>query len=448
MTAFDWGLHPDAADFEDALVRGFLARHPLARTLAEKIRDETATRFSDWIDHARLPESACSAKDLLALGFEASAAPDGTRGFKHPGSCLFPILLCPDAQTEIALKPEGLTPFIKALGVDAAAEGEPFAPLRKARIARADGHILSAVERRGYDGFAVQDAADTKEYTQALESFLSRKRSFASAEEGMAQTRHLIENSALRLAAPRLCDAFFRAERIHWQANNKAGQAQKARQDRLGMGWGNHDHHTYRSSRENFLPLMHILRALGFSAREKYYAGEQAGWGAQVLEQAACGIVVFADVDLQPQEAGVDFSSVRLRHGRELGTVGLWVGLHGESLLQAGLHHLAGRFDFSRLAAQLEPRGVKVMPPFSDFPFLKQAFTRADLRPVAPERLQGLLANASITPAQGARFQAEGALGSHLESLERNQGFKGFNRNAVTKIILATDPRLRQPAGA
>ena len=33
------------------------------------------------------------------------------------------------------------------------------------------------------------------------------------------------------------------------------------------------------------------------------------------------------------------------------------------------------------------------------------------------------------------------SLGSHLEILERNDGFKGFNQTGVSEIILKTDPR-------
>ena len=35
----------------------------------------------------------------------------------------------------------------------------------------------------------------------------------------------------------------------------------------------------------------------------------------------------------------------------------------------------------------------------------------------------------------------EGAIGSHLENLQRHGGFKGFNQKAVSAIISATDPR-------
>jgi hypothetical protein len=53
----------------------------------------------------------------------------------------------------------------------------------------------------------------------------------------------------------------------------------KARQDRLGLGWGNHDHHTYRSSREQFAGLIRVFEVIGLLCRERFYAGIEAGWG-------------------------------------------------------------------------------------------------------------------------------------------------------------------------
>ena len=39
------------------------------------------------------------------------------------------------------------------------------------------------------------------------------------------------------------------------------------------------------------------------------------------------------------------------------------------------------------------------------------------------------------------QFREQGTIGSHLENLERNDGFKGFNQTGVSEIIAATDPR-------
>src|SRR5260370_2119623 len=106
------------------------------------------------------------------------------------------------------------------------------------------------------------------------------------------------------------------------------------------MGWGNHEHHTFRCSREHFVDLNDFLLRLGFEKRERYYAGAEAGWGAQISEQPVVSIVVFADVDLMPEELQVDFSSPRLPPTPKLGTGGLWVWLLVGSFLVAGLRHL------------------------------------------------------------------------------------------------------------
>ena len=75
-------------------------------------------------------------------------------------------------------------------------------------------------------------------------------------------------------------------ERRYWQGKNRAGQIQYSRQQRLGYGWANHDHHTFRSSRLHFSKLVRLFEILGFHCRERFYAGEEAGWGAQVMDHA------------------------------------------------------------------------------------------------------------------------------------------------------------------
>ena len=108
------------------------------------------------------------------------------------------------------------------------------------------------------------------------------------------------------------------------------------------------------------------------------------------------------------------------------------------------MHHLEARFDFSLLRDQLASEGVNTMKPFSDFAFLKQAFTEGERWPVRARRAERLRAGGSITDAQFDEFMKNGAIGSHLENLQRWGGFKGFNQDAVSVIIAETDPR-KQP---
>ena len=137
-----------------------------------------------------------------------------------------------------------------------------------------------------------------------------------------------------------------------------------------------------------------------------------------------------------------DFSHNPLPQRKELGTVGLWCALHGESFLQAGMHHLECQFDFDSLKQQMESEGgIKVMKPFTDFPYLRQAFTEGERWQVDPARIERLLSAGQLTPDQAQKFREQGAIGSHLENLERNEGFKGFNQKGVSEIIARVDPR-------
>ena len=180
---------------------------------------------------------------------------------------------------------------------------------------------------------------------------------------------------------------------------------------------------------------------MGFHCRERFYGGAEAGWGAQVLEQPHTGVVIFADVDLSPQEVTGDFAHEGLPPRRELGTVGLWCAMHGEAMLQAGLHHLECQFAFDAARSQLADAGIVTMSPFTDFEFLKQAFTEGEVWRVDPDRIDAALHRGAITDAQAERFCQQGAIGSHLEILQRDDGYKGFNQSGISEIIRETDPR-------
>jgi hypothetical protein len=257
----------------------------------------------------------------------------------------------------------------------------------------------------------------------------------------MEQTLALAQTLVGDLGSDTAAWIAFEAERSYWQRRNRAAQLQKASQDSLGLGWANHDHHTYRSSRQAFPLLIQILETFGFHSRERFYAGAEAGWGAQVMEQPVCRFAVFADVDLSPEEVEGDFAHRPLPERHDLGTVGLWCALHGEAMLGAGLHHLAGRFDFEAVTAKLAGEGIEMMRPFSEFSYLRQAFSRGERWNVAPERLERLAITGQIDEDQRIRFAEKGAIGSHLENIQRAEGFKGFNQQKISDIIRRTDPR-------
>jgi hypothetical protein len=455
LTAYQWAPQPQAERFVLGVVEAFLSRCPAAQRLAKRMKDETGTRFGDWIDHFWLPATSENESRVKEAGYVAVLDGRRVRVFRQPHGMFPAIGLCEGAaDILVGIKVESVADSAAANGLlyhegPSFIEGLPLSPYRRLNITEPNEHpAFVAVERHGFHGFVrPAENFDVKFWMlRHAEMFRLRRRDFGRVsdadQQGFEHAGARIDKSIRDLGADLTCDIFFAAEREYWQRRNRAAQVQKARQDRLGLGWANHDHHTYRSSRRHFARLISLFEQLGFHCRERFYAGKQAGWGAQVLEQPNAGVVIFADVDLSPDELAIDFAHEPLPERDKLGTVGLWCALHGESLLQAGMHHLECQFDFEGLRDQLERNaGVRMMKPFTDFPYLRQAFTEGERWPVEPARIDRLLQAGLISAEQADKFRAEGAIGSHLENLERNQGFKGFNQTGVSEIIAATDPR-------
>ncbi len=80
------------------------------------------------------------------------------------------------------------------------------------------------------------------------------------------------------------------------------------------------------------------------------------------------------------------------------------------------------------------------MKPFTNFPYLRQAFTEGERWPVSESRIASALAAGLITAEQAQTFPHPGAVGSHLENLERNEGFKGFNQKRRQRNHLRDGP--------
>lgn len=444
---FDWPLANKAEEFLRVQIDSFLKGNSFARQLAQRMRVETGTDLLEWTDHLVL--SPDEETGLLGAGFVRETGietPHGETVYTHPRTTL-PRVLLPQGGTNfsltLALRPEFVAEFMAANHLRGEPEGEPCSRFRRVPVSGENRTRVEAVERRAYRGFVPGPLSDgeLRNIVKARELWHRRPRLLRNDKEGVEAANETLTRVLDLVGTDLACQFFFEAERGYWGLRNRAGRIQKHRQDSLGLGWGNHDHHTFRCSREHFVALVEFLLKLGFHKRERYYAGTEAGWGAQVMEQPTAGIVVFADVDLMPNETQLDFSTHRLPPASRLGTVGLWVGLHGESLLEAGMHHLEARFDFDLLRDQLKIQGITTMKPFSDFPFLRQAFTEGERWPVRRERLEALISKSLITREQFDRFVTEGALGSHLENLQRHGGFKGFNQKSVSVIISATDPR-------
>lgn len=436
-TSFEFAPCPDAARWVRAQVAEFLHQCPPASALKERLLAATGTRFEDWVIRIGLPLG--QEATLLGLGFSSVGVEGHPTRLFHHGRGMFPVVELGTPGIHLSLRVDSVADFCRQNeGVSGL---EDFGSLKRARVCAGSHHtelwVVQSLRGRFY-GAEYANTCDSA--VTHLAAFSGRPRNLDEEELGFEHAQTLIRNAQSELGPIHTAELFFAAERSYWESRNAAARLQKSRQDALGFGWGNHDHHTYRSSREHFARLIETLELLGLRCRERFYAGREAGWGAQVLAHPETGLMVFADVDLEPHEVSLDFAHEGLPARDKLGTVGLWCKLHGEAFGKAGMHHLEAQFDFDEACRQLAPL-VGVMPPFTSFPYLKQCFTRAELWPVSEPRLQDALRNHWISEAQATAFGTAGALGSHLEILERNDGYAGFNQTGISEIIARTDPR-------
>ncbi len=443
--AFQWKCQPAA----EQLLLNFLEKakqsNSYIASFEHNLLKHTSTRLFDWVDHISVGYTDQLEKNLEEAGFVSELATPTYRVFHHPAAQL-PRLILKDQEIDvidIAISVDSIADFLMANGVSTLIEGTPFSSYRRSCISNENSTSFWAVERRGsltmeptYFGAEYLD-----KYFYAKEKWKTRNRELNDEDQVIDIALVLAQEIIAMLGQDQAASLVLECEREYWQARNTAGQLQKNRQDRLGMGWANHDHHTFRSSRKRFHHLVRLFEMLGFQCRERYYAGEDAGWGAQIMENPRAKLVLFLDVDLAAHEIEVDFAHHPIPELDQLGTIGLWCALHGDSIAKAGMHHLEAQFMFDDLAQDLSHIGIRMMEPFSSFDYLKQAFTAGEIWHVDSWRIDELLKAKKINAEQADKFKHYGAIGSHLENLQRREGYKGFNQKNVSFIIKRTDPR-------
>lgn len=434
-----WHPQPAAGAWLSRQIERFLQQHDQAAHFAQLLHQHTGTRLTDWVDHLFISSS----EGIAQAGYVRES--DGW--YVHPQAQLPPVLV--SEHSRVMLRVDSVSDFAASNSwrFPVTPLGHPGDLLRIAVVGENDWAEFGVIEHRGCSirnpPVPLTDSEKVLN-SKIHESLLLRPRRFATHEAAFDHLERLLSEAVAAIGRDLACDLFFAAERQFWQGRNTAARKQHMRQNAFGMGWGNHDHHTYRSSRVCFRRLIALFETLGFVCRERFYPGHGAGWGAQVLEHPVCPVVIFADVDLTEQELAGDFAHVQLAPASRLGTIGLWCGLHGEAIFDAGMHHLECQFDFDAAREQLAAAGSRSMQPFTDFPFLRQCFTEGERWQVAASRIRHLRELQLITAEQAEEFRERGAIGSHLEILERNDGYRGFNQTGITEIIQRTDPRRQQ----
>ena len=333
----------------------------------------------------------------------------------------------------LAIRVESVADFLVAQGIDdVPIEGVPLGPIRKARVGNQAGPRRGPWNGMDADWEVPERPHGRGQRALAPRTFRRPKRRFTRRKTD-SSTRNAVAPAVAELGTGLASDLFFAAERGYWTGRNRAARLQKARQDSLGLGWQNHDHHTYRSGRRHFTGLIAILEELGFRAASgSMPAGRRGGGpGARTAEES--GIVVFADVDLGPAEvAGTLPIAVtaphRVRNGRPV------VPAARRSAAQAGMHHLECRFDFDAARRQLQTAGVPVLKPFTDLPYLKQAFTEGKVWPVEAERLEGTRwPPAPSRPTRATAFGDAGPSAPTWKSCNATRATRDSTRPASTR---------------
>lgn len=443
---FTWKCEPKGENLVLSILNECCRNSPFIENLRLDLLKHTNTRLFDWLDHVVVPYSTSIEKELEESGYIAQHAGPAYRLYHHPRAQLPRVVVKDHDQPllGIALVVDRIEDFLMVRGLNHWIEGAPFSSFRRCAVTNENGAVLWVIERRGTELIepTYPDPSYLQRYADAVEKWKTRPRDLNDEEEAICRTIALAEEIAGLLGQDLAAAVILEVERQYWQSKNTAGQLQKNRQDRLGMGWGNHDHHTFRSSRKLFSQLVRLFEILGFHCRERYYAGKEAGWGAQIVENPRARLVLFLDVDLAAHELEIDFAHHPMPPLDSLGTIGLWCALHGDSILKAGMHHLEAQFMFDELTQDLAHRHIRMMDPFSNFPYLKQAFTEGEIWPVEPSRVNHLIEKGLISHEQADKFLLYGAVGSHLENLQRREGYKGFNQKNVSLIIKKTDPRI------
>lgn len=437
----DWTVQPAAERWLAATLAAVLADCPDGKAFADALLATCAVRLRDIIDSLALPPALLA--DAAAAGWQPVPGASDAGLLENPDGFFPAVLPSGNGRTAIAFRVESIAQFQRATGQAHPIDGAAFGPLRRALAFAGGSSDLFAVERSGSTVHHVEDvgAASIRAGRLHLQRFRTRPRRFADVADGLAHTEALVDAAVADIGPHRACDLWLKAEREYWMSRCPAGAWAKARQDAAGIGWANIDHHTYDGSREHFRVTVRILEKLGYELREMLYAGELAGWGSQILEQPALKSTIFADVDLAPHEIAVDFAHEALppldRHRR----AGVLSVLHGESILEGGLNHVAGMYDNQRLRTLWAGEGKRMMAPFSDFPFLYQELTEGDWAPVDPARVDALEAGGHLGAAEAESIRLNGAIAAHLENLERNEGYKGFNKPGIDGVLRQLDPR-------
>src|SRR4051812_16182551 len=119
LEAFHWSPQPQAAAIVRELVDDVLRRCPGAEALAQRMREQTATRFIDWVDALVVPGSPQLGDRLRAAGFVLRKRRGADTCFVHEGAIFPDIVMVPENRARVAIAVDSVADFCAANTLDA-----------------------------------------------------------------------------------------------------------------------------------------------------------------------------------------------------------------------------------------------------------------------------------------------------------------------------------------
>jgi hypothetical protein len=239
---------------------------------------------------------------------------------------------------------------------------------------------------------------------------------------------------------------FLCAEREFWASRCEAGYLRFRRQSQFGVGWSNVEYHSYDCSRTYFHLYVRLFEALGF--RRQGLMAEEGGESVNaedacravlVMEHRTLRTVVLLKVDAVAPETREDLGRVRLSPSTRYGQSGLWCAVHGESILEGGMSHIAASYDAVAVRDFFKQEEIELLAPLLQKDLgLALQLTKGDRRPVDPRRIHALQRRGYIGRDQAEDFRLNGAIATHFAIVERNAS--GRCLVCSPEMPLARDP--------
>jgi len=404
----------EAAAHSASVVGTVLRKCPAALHFADLLHARCGVRCLDIVDHLILP-----GVDFEILGW----SPLGERRWRHSNSSIPDILL--GEKLGFALRVDDVRQFANAVRGILSDHSTRWIGQRLRLFENSDV-VVDAVDETGWHGLGAPPTTRIVRRAQLhRQLFRTRPRHFKSTEGGIEVTARMLQAAAADVGGAWASALFLCAEREYWASRCEAGYLRFRRQSQFGIGWSNVEYHSYDCSRAHLHASVQLFETLGFRRidvlSETPSAGQDAesGRAALVMEHEALRTVVLLKVDTIAADTMKSLGQIRLCPTTWHGQSGLWCAIHGESILEGGMSHIAARYAAPAVQNFFAQEGVELLPPFSpdDLGFALQ-LSKGDRRAVDPRRVHALERRGYIGRDAAEDFRLNGAIATQFAIVE------------------------------